>query len=273
MNSVDDVLVRAERGIQSGLAQLPPWISRFFGYRGKPQPPSRNLLVCIWGFVGAFGGLGILFAVFTRSQYFTSRAVPPIVASYVSNPIWYQPRSNMEAGSIGDFVLWCHWRSASTTTCIGLRTFLQRSGWRHHLRYLQLQIRRRRWWISRIHVGGSLSRNVNRFGSHAFDQDNSPTRWGYCSSATGGPYHPCSSVVLPSCVTPVLSISACERASCQQYPAAVSKILDCTDSSCSRRSAEGTTLERRFGHRIRTQNPVVIIGPMKGHGVLARSVS
>jgi hypothetical protein len=108
MRSIDHVLVQAERGIQSSLAQLPPWISRFLGYRGQPKPPSGNLLVCIWGFIGAFGGLGILFAVFTRSQYFTSRAVPPIVASYVSMAFQYQHRSNMHPGRISDSLLWCY---------------------------------------------------------------------------------------------------------------------------------------------------------------------
>jgi hypothetical protein len=80
----EDIFVRAERGIQSALAQLPTWMSRFLGYRGKPTTPSPNLIVCIWGFIGSFGGLGIIIAIFTESQYFTSRHVPAIVASYVS---------------------------------------------------------------------------------------------------------------------------------------------------------------------------------------------
>ncbi|KAJ4292526.1 hypothetical protein N0V90_009189 [Kalmusia sp. IMI 367209] len=83
----EDVFVRVERGIQAALARLPPWMSRFLGYRGKPAPPSTNLMVCIWGFIGAFGGVAILLAVFSHSTYFTSRNVPAIVASYGASAI------------------------------------------------------------------------------------------------------------------------------------------------------------------------------------------
>ncbi|KAF9730906.1 hypothetical protein PMIN06_005822 [Paraphaeosphaeria minitans] len=83
----EDIFVRAERGIQRALAHLPTWMNRFLGYRGKPAPPSTKLIVCIWGFIGAFGGVGIILAIFTESQYFTSRHVPAIVASYGASAI------------------------------------------------------------------------------------------------------------------------------------------------------------------------------------------
>jgi hypothetical protein len=79
-----DPLVPAERHIQSALGRLPLWLSRWFGFRGKPLPPSPSWMVCFYGFVGAFGGLSIIIAIFKHTEYFTIRMVPPIVASFVS---------------------------------------------------------------------------------------------------------------------------------------------------------------------------------------------
>lgn len=143
MSPSEDIFVRAERGIQSALAQLPTWMSRFFGYRGKPNPPSSNLLVCIWGFIGAFGGLGVILAVFTTSQYFTSRHVPAIVASYVSFRMCFQHDvsnvNNKDTGCVSYPVLWRYRRPTGTAACFGFWPFLQWSCWRHRVRHLQLQ--------------------------------------------------------------------------------------------------------------------------------------
>lgn len=80
-----DPLVPAERVIQRGLAHLPPWISRWLGYRGVNLPPSRTWVVCLWGFIGAWGGVASIIAVFGHTQYFHNiHLVPPIVASFVS---------------------------------------------------------------------------------------------------------------------------------------------------------------------------------------------
>jgi hypothetical protein len=80
-----DPLVPVERHIQSGLAHLPPWLSRWLGYRGgKSMAPSPSWMVCFYGFIGAFGGLSIIIAIFAHTEYFTIRLVPPIVASFVS---------------------------------------------------------------------------------------------------------------------------------------------------------------------------------------------
>ena len=79
-----DPLVPVERLIQRGLARLPTVISRWLGYRGQSLPPSRTWVICLWGFLGAFGGLSVILAIFGHSDYFRSRAVPPIVASFVS---------------------------------------------------------------------------------------------------------------------------------------------------------------------------------------------
>lgn len=82
---IPDPLVPVERIIQKGLGSLPPWLSHWLGYRnGKSLPPSRDLLVCIWGFIGAFCGLSVILAIFGHTEYFHARLVPPIVASFVS---------------------------------------------------------------------------------------------------------------------------------------------------------------------------------------------
>jgi CBS-domain-containing membrane protein len=61
-------------------------VSRWFGYRGPTAaPPTKtNYVVWIWSFIGAFGGLSVLQAIFINSEYFLQRRVPPIIASYVS---------------------------------------------------------------------------------------------------------------------------------------------------------------------------------------------
>ncbi|KAF2006508.1 hypothetical protein P154DRAFT_615253 [Amniculicola lignicola CBS 123094] len=82
-----DPFVQAERLVQNALGHLPSFISRFFGYRGKKLTPAPWYVVSLWGFIGAFGGLGTLFAVFGYTDYFTSRDVPPIVASYGASAI------------------------------------------------------------------------------------------------------------------------------------------------------------------------------------------
>ncbi|CAO2657948.1 Nn.00g072080.m01.CDS01 [Neocucurbitaria sp. VM-36] len=82
-----DPLVPVERLIQKGLARLPPVVSRWLGYRGKPLPPSLTWVVCLWGFLGAFGGLSVILAIFGHAEYFRSRAVPPIVASFGASAI------------------------------------------------------------------------------------------------------------------------------------------------------------------------------------------
>ncbi|KAF2788169.1 hypothetical protein K505DRAFT_256114 [Melanomma pulvis-pyrius CBS 109.77] len=82
-----DPFVLAERHIQRVLARLPAPLSRFLGHRNQKLAPSPTYVVYLWGFIGAFGGLGTLFAVFGHSHYFTSRNVPAIVASYGASAI------------------------------------------------------------------------------------------------------------------------------------------------------------------------------------------
>jgi hypothetical protein len=81
-----DPLVPVERVIQRGLARLPLPVSHWLGYRPKASPPSRTWVVCLWGFIGAFCGLSVILAIFGHTDYMRSRAVPPIIASFVSRP-------------------------------------------------------------------------------------------------------------------------------------------------------------------------------------------
>ncbi|CAI6339474.1 unnamed protein product [Periconia digitata] len=87
MAPMPDFSVQAERYIKRGLARLPRPISRFLGHRDETVAPSPDYLVCIWGFIGAFCGLSVIFAVFGHTEYFTSRLVPPIVASFGASAI------------------------------------------------------------------------------------------------------------------------------------------------------------------------------------------
>lgn len=66
------------------LASLPEWCSHWLGYRADPVKPPPRYLVYLWSFIGAFCGLSVLTALFSYSEYFLSRGVPVIVASYVS---------------------------------------------------------------------------------------------------------------------------------------------------------------------------------------------
>ncbi|KAJ5145758.1 uncharacterized protein N7515_000322 [Penicillium bovifimosum] len=74
----------------SRLSRLPPWISHWLGYRSEPVKPLPAYQIAIWSFITSFCGLSILQAIFVYSEYFTSRHVPGIVASYVSRQ---QPRN------------------------------------------------------------------------------------------------------------------------------------------------------------------------------------
>ena len=68
------------------LKKWPTWLSRWFGYRppDAAPPATTNYVVWIWSFIGAFGGLSVLQAIFTYSEYFLQRKVPSIIASYLS---------------------------------------------------------------------------------------------------------------------------------------------------------------------------------------------
>ncbi|PRP88538.1 hypothetical protein PROFUN_02949 [Planoprotostelium fungivorum] len=63
-------------------SHLPPMISRFFGYRKEKPKPLPILLTIFWSFIGAFGGVSVVEAIFSRGPVFIERGVPMIVGSF-----------------------------------------------------------------------------------------------------------------------------------------------------------------------------------------------
>ncbi|KAF5318737.1 hypothetical protein D9619_011046 [Psilocybe cf. subviscida] len=64
------------------LSRLPPQVSRWLGYRASPPPKRPDYIIYLWSFIGAFGGIALIQAVFGQAHYFIERSVPPIIASY-----------------------------------------------------------------------------------------------------------------------------------------------------------------------------------------------
>ncbi|KAJ5576217.1 hypothetical protein N7535_003143 [Penicillium sp. DV-2018c] len=71
----------------SFLSRLPPWISRWLGYRSEPVKPLPAYQIALWSFITSFCGLSILQVIFVYSEYFTSRHVPGIVASFGASAV------------------------------------------------------------------------------------------------------------------------------------------------------------------------------------------
>ncbi|KAK7059001.1 hypothetical protein VNI00_001625 [Paramarasmius palmivorus] len=72
---------------RSNLARLPPWISRWLGYRSSPPPKRADYVIWAWSFVGAFCGISVLQAVFGHARYFIRRNVPSVIASYGASAV------------------------------------------------------------------------------------------------------------------------------------------------------------------------------------------
>ncbi|KAI4214655.1 MAG: hypothetical protein LQ351_002728 [Letrouitia transgressa] len=64
------------------LSRLPPYLSRWLGYRSSPPEKQSKYIICPWSFIGAFCGLAVLQAIFGHARYFIDLDVPPIVASF-----------------------------------------------------------------------------------------------------------------------------------------------------------------------------------------------
>ncbi|KDQ64395.1 hypothetical protein JAAARDRAFT_145037 [Jaapia argillacea MUCL 33604] len=69
------------------LARFPTWINRWLGYRATPPPKQPDHIIWLWSFIGAFGGLSLLQAVFGQASYFIKRGVPSIIASYAASAV------------------------------------------------------------------------------------------------------------------------------------------------------------------------------------------
>ncbi|KAG6879387.1 hypothetical protein C0992_003101 [Termitomyces sp. T32_za158] len=74
-------------GTKHRLARWPTWLSRWLGYRATPPPKRPEYIIWFWSFIGAFCGISLIQAVFGQAQYFISRGVPPIVASYGASAV------------------------------------------------------------------------------------------------------------------------------------------------------------------------------------------
>ncbi|KAH0365903.1 HPP-domain-containing protein, partial [Aureobasidium melanogenum] len=117
------------------LANLPEWCSHWLGYRAGPVQPPPKYLVYLWSFIGAFCGLSVLTAIFSYSEYFLSRGVPVIVASYGASAVLVfgaieSPLAQPRALIFGHFI------SALIGTCVTkLFEFLPDSRF-HELRWL-----------------------------------------------------------------------------------------------------------------------------------------
>ncbi|KAL8980976.1 MAG: hypothetical protein Q9177_005720 [Variospora cf. flavescens] len=100
----------------SRLSRLPPWASRWLGYREHP-PKEPPYIVYLWSFIGAFCGLSVLQAIFGQAQYFIDREVPPILASYGASAVLCYgaieaPLAQPRALVVGHFI------SAVSAVCI-----------------------------------------------------------------------------------------------------------------------------------------------------------
>ncbi|KZV68121.1 HPP-domain-containing protein [Peniophora sp. CONT] len=69
------------------LSRLPPWLSRWFGYRASPPEKPPKYIAWFWSWIGAFCGLSVIMAVFGQAQYFINRKVPLLVASYGASAV------------------------------------------------------------------------------------------------------------------------------------------------------------------------------------------
>ncbi|KAF2137406.1 uncharacterized protein K452DRAFT_291646 [Aplosporella prunicola CBS 121167] len=98
------------------LSRLPPWASRWLGYRAEPSAPLPAYIVYAWSFIAAFSGLAVLQSLFHYSHYFTARHVPGLVASYGASAVLVygtphlplaQPRSLVGGHFLGALVGIC----------------------------------------------------------------------------------------------------------------------------------------------------------------------
>jgi hypothetical protein len=67
----------------SPLHRLPPWISRFLGYRKEQKPDVGNILGAFWSCLGAFCGLAVVAAAFNNTESIQRHGPPALIASFV----------------------------------------------------------------------------------------------------------------------------------------------------------------------------------------------
>ncbi|KAF8637182.1 hypothetical protein AX17_002979 [Amanita inopinata Kibby_2008] len=69
------------------LDRLPPWLTRWIGYRPTHPPKRPDYIVWIWSFIGSFVGIAVIQAVFGHAHYFIRRGAPPIIASFGASAV------------------------------------------------------------------------------------------------------------------------------------------------------------------------------------------
>lgn len=164
----------------SRLSRLPRWISHWLGYRPETPKPLPPWQIALWSFIAAFCGVTIVQAVFIYSEYFTSRGVSGIVASFVSKrtPDLHLPTSqtsspnNNQPGCFRRPRLRRNRSTPRSTTRPNLRPFLQRSNRRLHHKTIQLNPRPSTFRITPL--AGSLAIHGPCNRRHAVDRHHAP---------------------------------------------------------------------------------------------------
>lgn len=68
----------------SPLHKFPAPVSRFLGYRKEARQDVGNILGAFWSMLGAFCGLGVVAAVFNKTESIQWHHPPALIASFVS---------------------------------------------------------------------------------------------------------------------------------------------------------------------------------------------
>lgn len=71
----------------SQLFRFPKPISRFLGYREKPEHDVGNVLGAFWSLLGAFCGLGVIAAVFNNTEVIQAHNPPVLIASFGASAV------------------------------------------------------------------------------------------------------------------------------------------------------------------------------------------
>ncbi|KAF3934272.1 hypothetical protein ABW19_dt0202349 [Dactylella cylindrospora] len=101
----------------SPLHHLPPFASRFLGYRAAPHKPIGNLLTAWWSFFGAFCGIAAFSAVVKYTGVFSNVDAPFVIGSFGASAILEYGAIGSPLGQPRNCVLG-HFTSALTGICI-----------------------------------------------------------------------------------------------------------------------------------------------------------
>lgn len=166
----------------SRLSRLPRWISHWLGYRPETPKPLPTWQIALWSFIASFCGLSVVQGVFHYSEYFTSRNVPGIVASYVSEnrslshlyniPVRSQTLTKTTPGCVRRPCLRRNRSTPRPTTRSSLRPLLQRPN--RHLHHKAVQPNARPNTLRITPLACSFTVNSPRNRRHAVDRHHTP---------------------------------------------------------------------------------------------------